>query len=165
MDKLTRSTFTILTLLIPAIVSAQDLVPATSEDLEMFDRQLLESARKGTAKESRKDKAGQAELKVAKDGSKDTMSTGKSGKGAKDNFGAIVSNEAKQLKEAGQDDKASFGDWVSSQRRQDKDKRPDAAGGGGDSQSASGPSASQADIKGAGRPNDPSSSGRGKKNK
>lgn len=147
MERMTRNTSWMMTLLMPAVVSAQDLVPATSEDLAQFDRQLLLSTQKGTDKEIRKDKTGQAGLKGSKDDRKNTTFTGKSGKGATENFGASISEEARQLNEASHDDRKEFGDWVSSQRRQDEDKRPDSTGASGGTQGSTAGSASQADVK------------------
>lgn len=78
-------------LLMTNVVMADDLVPATSEDIAQFDRQL--SARQN----------GKSEEKQAK--------------AKKENFGQLVQAEAKKLK--GSDQKSDFGKWVSSQRRRD----------------------------------------------
>lgn len=76
---------------------AQDLVPATSEDLQDFDRQIIKM------KESSK----------------------VSGKGsAKDNFGAVVKEEVRKLKDSTVDEKKKFGSWVSSQRKKTSQGQP-----------------------------------------
>lgn len=80
---------------------AQDLLPATSEDLQDFDRQITKM------KESSK----------------------VSGKGsAKDNFGAVVKEEARKLKDSSGDEKNKFGSWVSSQRKKTSQGQPSDAG-------------------------------------
>lgn len=98
--------YTIIFIYLAAIspkLLAQELVPATSEDIEEFDRQVAQQMqRDGKSK-------------------------------AKSDFGAQVADEAKKLKDAGQDDRKSFGKWVSSQRKKTDQGRPSAEGslGGG----------------------------------
>lgn len=73
-----------------------DLVPATSEDIQNFDEQVSEN---------------DAELDSSiMDG--------------KDNFGSAVSAEAKKLKDMSVEERQKMGQWVSGQRRKDADKRP-----------------------------------------
>lgn len=81
----------------PAV--AQTLIPATTEDINDFDRQVSEQL-----KRSKKDKA------------------------AKSAFGSQVSEEAKKLNEAGGDAKKEFGKWVSGERKKADQGRPSAAG-------------------------------------
>ena len=85
---------------------AQTLIPATSEDINDFDRQVSEQLKKSNVK---KDKS---------------------------NFGAVVSEEAKKLKDAGADKGKDFGKWVSGQRKNADQGRPSAQGSVGSENSA-----------------------------
>lgn len=95
---------TLLLVLLSSWASAQSLVPATSEDLNEFDQQISQSTRKNTEKE-------------------------KSGKAA--NFGALVSEKAKDLKTEELDQKKKMGQWVSEQRKKGAEKVPAANEGRG----------------------------------
>ena len=87
---------------------AEDLIPATSDDITDFDQQVstqveAESRSVGLREESnRADKAQKSKDKKAR----------------KENFGLIVSTEAKRLNDESADQKKEMGKWVSDQRRQ-----------------------------------------------
>src|SRR5687768_16185901 len=87
-------------------VLAQTLIPATSEDINAFDRQVAEQLSKSKSKSD------------------------------KSTFGAKVSEEAKRLKDAGADKGKEFGKWVSSQRKKADQGRPSAQGSAGSGNSA-----------------------------
>lgn len=91
---------------------ADELVPATSDDLSNFDEQVKNSTHiEASPKDSTKvDGKSSSHRKDDKD---------------KDNFGKIVSSEAKKLKDSDSDSKKGMGTWVSDQRRQDDKKHPD----------------------------------------
>ncbi|PWU20441.1 MAG: hypothetical protein C5B49_04290 [Bdellovibrio sp.] len=97
---------------------ASDLVPATSEDLKEFDAQLAGASR-------RMNPQPEASRPAA---SKPPQSPQHE---RKQNFGAIVSAEAKKLNDA-KDDRNDFGKWVSEQRRRDDQVRPSDAPDAGD---------------------------------
>jgi hypothetical protein len=78
---------------------AQDLVPATSEDMQEFDRQVA---------------------KQIKPKSKGNL-------GKPSNFGSQVSEEARKLKDASDDQGDNFGKWVSSQRKKSDQGEASAA--------------------------------------
>lgn len=90
-----------LVALIAQPVLAQTLIPATSEDISEFDRQVAEQIKKSAGSKSDK---------------------------AKTNFGSEISAEAKKLKDS--DQGKDFGKWVSGQRKKADQGRPSAAGGG-----------------------------------
>ena len=79
-------------------VSGQTLVPATTEDLREFDRQV--------ARRMKQQPANHAHAHSA--------------------FGAQVSEEARRLKDQGQDSQADFGNWVATQRGKSDQGRPSA---------------------------------------
>ena len=99
-----------------AALGADDLMPATSEDISAFDRQLsaLQQA-----------PATQAGLKEA-NGDKNRRDDGEDKK-PKENFGQTISAEANKLKDS--EKKKDFGKWVSGQRRRDDQNRPAEIGG------------------------------------
>lgn len=80
-------------------ISAQTLIPATSEDINEFDRQVSEQLQRSDTK-----------------------------KANSDNFGAKVSEEAKKLKDGNADKGKDFGKWVSGQRKKADQGRPSAQG-------------------------------------
>ena len=82
-------------------ISAQTLIPATSEDINDFDRQVSQ------------------QLQRANDAKQ---------KPKAENFGVKVKDEAKKLKDAGADKGKDFGKWVSSQRKKSDQGRPSAQG-------------------------------------
>ncbi len=82
-------------------ILAQTLIPATSEDINDFDRQVSQQLQR----------------------SKDSKAKPKA-----ENFGAKVSEEAKKLKDAGADKGKEFGKWVSGQRKKADQGRPSAQG-------------------------------------
>jgi hypothetical protein len=84
----------------------QDLVPATSEDIQEFDRQV--------AKQHKPDAA--AKTKAA-------------------TFGSQVSEEARKQKDVPKDQRGDFGQWVSDQRKKSDQGQAAAAGSVGDSDS------------------------------
>lgn len=81
---------------------AQELVPATSEDLQDFDRQV--SRLKHEAGPKRADRNDRQDL------------------------GAMIKDEATKLKDADKDDRRDFGKWVSGQRKKNVQGRPSAEG-------------------------------------
>lgn len=91
----------ILAALITQPVLAQTLIPATSEDINEFDRQISQQLKKSANGKSAKSKTG---------------------------FGSEISEEAKKLKDS--DQGKDFGKWVSGQRKKSEQGRPSAAGGG-----------------------------------
>lgn len=91
----------ILVILAAEPTLAQSLIPATSEDINDFDRKV------------------DAQLKKSKADSK------------KSNFGAEVSAEAKKLSDGSADQGREFGQWVSSQRKKEDQGRPSAQGSSG----------------------------------
>ncbi len=97
----------ILGAMIAQPISAQTLIPATSEDINEFDRQVSQQLQRS------KDKTNKPE-----------------------NFGAKVSDEAKKLKDAGADKGKDFGKWVSSQRKKADQGRPSAQGSVGSENAA-----------------------------
>ncbi len=85
-------------------IQAQTLVPATSEDIEQFDRQLAEQAKRQQA-----EPAGRVSAQ----------------------FGEEVANEAKKLKDASLDQRKEFGKKIRDQRRSSEAGRSsDPANGG-----------------------------------
>jgi hypothetical protein len=96
MNKTLLSTL-LLTAFVVQPLMAQDLVPATSEDLKEFDRQVAKQAKP-----------------------KDAAAKGS-------NFGALVSEEARKLKDAGDDQGSDFGKWVSGQRKKSDQGQAGAA--------------------------------------
>lgn len=101
---------TIMNILLIVMISpfaiAQSLVPATSEDLAAFDQQISNSAAQAP-------KVVKPERPVA---------TSKKGKAA--NFGSVVSQKAKELKNESQSSKKQMGPWVSEQRKKDNESIP-----------------------------------------
>jgi hypothetical protein len=129
---------TVFCILLGAVVAhAQDMVPATSEDIDQFDQQLSRQM-SDTAR-----------------GSKD-----------KSRFGQTVSDEAKKQKDADSEKKKNFGKWVSGQRRKNDDGRPDAAGSAAARESSGKDSSDSSDVRGSAPGNSDSagSHGRGKGN-
>jgi hypothetical protein len=92
-------------------VFADDLVPATSDDVADFDRQVATHESGGVANTSTETQGKSADHRKDADHSKNDKSA------QKDNFGAIVSAEAHRLKEEGLNGKQKMGPWVSGQRR------------------------------------------------
>ena len=90
------------------LASAQDLVPATSEDIDMFDRQLQEQKEKTEQGDKAKEKKAKA-----------------------DNFGQLVREEAQKLKDE-ESKKGGLGAFVKEQRRNER------AGGGAESSNGKG---------------------------
>jgi hypothetical protein len=84
---------TIFIILFGQTLFAQSLVPATSDDLNDFDRQI---------------------------------SKAQSSKNTKENFGAVVSDEAKSLKNSDLNKKKAMGKWVSDQKSKEDQKVPSA---------------------------------------
>ena len=85
------------------MASAEVLVPATTDDQKNFDQQVVAPAPVAQTEDT-----------------KDADSGGKSKKdkkAKKENFGALVSAEAKKLKDESKDDRKGMGKWVSEQRR------------------------------------------------
>lgn len=93
-------------------VIAQTLIPATSEDISEFDRQIANQLKRSGGR-----KADQ--------------------KASKSSFGSQVSEEAKKLKDS--DQAKDFGKWVSGQRKKSDQGRPTADGGNGTGKSSSAP--------------------------
>jgi len=97
-----------LSLLVSTQTYAEDdLVPATSEDIEKFDDSVAEKAEKA---------------EKVKDPKKDR----------KENFGSKVSEEAHRMKELPKEERTGMGKWVSGQRRQNGDKKDSTMGAAGD---------------------------------
>ena len=119
--------------LMSSLAMAEDLVPATTDDVSNFDSQVANSARPPTNDDSSKDQGKSADHRKDKKDKKD-----------KSNFGMIVSAEAKKLKDSDQDKRKGMGKWVSNQRRQDDKKRPDAAVNPGSGASGNGSTNSDA---------------------
>lgn len=82
---------------------AQSLVPATSDDLSDFDKQISQAQESQNPPPAKKEQ---------------------SAKKSKENFGAIVSDEAKTLKNSELDKKKSMGQWVSEQKSKEDQKVP-----------------------------------------
>jgi len=80
-------------------IFAQELVPATSEDIAEFDRQVAKQLERAGAKSQQN-----AE------------------------FGKQVSEEAKKLKNQTPEERKNFGKWVSDQRKKKDQGRPSAEG-------------------------------------
>jgi hypothetical protein len=94
----------------------QSLVPATTDDLTEFDQQISKDSNK------------------TPEATKDQKSSGSHAKKSKNpNFGALVSQEAKDLKKSDGDQKKKMGQWVSEQRRNDDQKVPAESAGKGQS--------------------------------
>ena len=104
---------------------ADELVPATSDDISNFDNQIKNSVKSSTKVEGK-------------------SSNQRNNKKPKDNFGALVSAEAKNFKDANSEAKKGMGTWVSDQRRQDDQKRPEAVSNPGSGTSGSGDANSDA---------------------
>jgi hypothetical protein len=115
---------------------ADDLIPATSDDITDFDQQV------STQVESESRSVGlREEAKHA-----DKAQKSKDKKVRKENFGLIVSTEAKRLNEESGDKKKEMGKWVSEQRRQNAK----SSGGSSAGSNAGGvTNASSADAKNA----------------
>jgi hypothetical protein len=103
----------LITLLMGPCAFAQSLVPATSEDLAAFDEQISNSSAK--APESPKPEHPAVPVKKSKTA----------------NFGSVVSQKAKELKNEPQADRKKMGQWVSEQRQKDDEKVPASAQGKG----------------------------------
>lgn len=94
-------------LLITCSVNADELVPATSEDVSDFERIVTNQAiLEAKALHPRADQATKAPPK-------------ETSKIRKENFGSLVSIEAKRLNDESGDRKKDMGKWVSEQRRRD----------------------------------------------
>lgn len=87
---------TVSMLLTAPAFAQDDLVPATSEDIQSFDDQVADS----------------------------DVVTDAPTKERKENFGSAVSAEARKLKDMSPEERKKMGQWVSEQRRKDADKRP-----------------------------------------
>ena len=104
--KMILSTIVSLFLALPGY--AEDLIPATSDDITDFDQRV------STQVESESRSVGlREEAKHA-----DKAQKSKDKKARKENFGLIVSTEAKRLNDESSDKKKEMGKWVSEQRRQ-----------------------------------------------
>lgn len=99
---------------------ADDLIPATSDDITDFDKKVIEDINsdiKGKSLEHRKDHV-----------TKSDDSKNKDKKERKQNFGLIVSTEAHRLNEESGDKKKQMGKWVSEQRRQSSSSATNGVG-------------------------------------
>ena len=85
-------------------VLAQELVPATSEDQEIFNQQLEQAEKQN------------AELKAKRGEAAGATSV----ENRKANFGKIVSAEAKKLKDSGADSKKGIGSAISNLKRKNQ---------------------------------------------
>ncbi len=126
---------------------ADDLVPATTDDINNFDNQLGDTQTAQTSDDPTADDStqnGDDSDKGKKYGhhKDDRENKGKKehkNHERKDNFGAIVSAEAKKLKDLPKDQRKDMGKWVSEQRR--KNDHSKGAGGSvtpGDNNSTNG---------------------------
>jgi hypothetical protein len=95
--------FRFIILLTCQAAMAQELVPATSEDLQDFDRQVSRLKQEAAAKRAG-DRPDRSDL------------------------GAMIKDEATKLKDADKDDRKDFGKWVSGQRKKNVQGRPTAEG-------------------------------------
>jgi hypothetical protein len=93
---------------------ADELVPATSDDLKDFDQQVAKS-QEAPRKDGEHRQSGDASKKEAKL--------------KKESLGSLVSAEAKKLKDESMDQRKEMGQWVSNQRR--KNSQPDSNEPGG----------------------------------
>lgn len=114
---------------------AEELVPATSEDLQEFDQQVSKS----NAEDSKAKEMAQRSI----DPRKDAALSMKEKKARKENFGAVVSTEAKKLRDESVDKRKEMGSWVSSQRR----KSGQEEAGSGEQHGNSGAAASSRDSR------------------
>ncbi len=108
-------------LLISQIAYADDLVPATSEDQDAFSEQL-----------DRAEKLN-AEIKAKRSGTE----TAEAAKSRKENFGQLVSVEAKKLKDATLDGKKGMGSAISTLKRKNKTQAPVVDNSSADSNASS----------------------------
>jgi hypothetical protein len=115
---------------------AQSLVPATSDDLSDFDQQLSKIESK------KSDSSAAASTKKPKNS----------------NFGATVSQKAKDLKKEDLEQKKKMGQWVRDQRSQDDEKTP--ANSQGKGQGAANSNSSNKDA----RTSSPANNDRGNSN-
>ncbi|MBL7669752.1 MAG: hypothetical protein JNM39_04645 [Bdellovibrionaceae bacterium] len=116
-------------LLITCSVNADELVPATSEDVSDFEVLVTNQALSETkALQPRPDHPSKGPMKETP---KETT------KLRKENFGLIVSTEAKRLKEPSGEDKRGMGQWVSEQRRNDRHRGDSVTAGSGSGSSGS----------------------------
>ena len=95
---------------------AQDVVPATTEDVQNFDEKVAETPDQEDPEEVTGDK-----VKKEKKEKKDK-------KEKKENFGKIVSEEAHRMKTLPKEERHKMGPWVSAQRRKDSAKKSDVSG-------------------------------------
>jgi hypothetical protein len=134
-----RNMLTILVAMTLALPGwADDLIPATSDDIADFDKKVSENLNSDVENinvEKNKDKN--------KDKNNDKS---KDKKERKQNFGLIVSTEAHRLNEESGDQKKQMGKWVSDQRRQNSGG---AANGGANGNSGGNGSSMSADAKNA----------------
>lgn len=96
----------------------QSLVPATSEDLGEFDRQIQEAQMK---------RPPEVPSKAAAATEKSESSAQAKEKKPKSNFGTLVSQEAKKMKESDPNQRRGMGQWVREQRRQNEVQNPSAS--------------------------------------
>ena len=120
-------------LLITCSVNADELVPATSDDVSDFEvlvtNQALSEAK---ALHPRPDHPSKGPGKeTIKETIKETT------KLRKENFGLVVSTEAKRLKESSGEDRRGMGQWVSEQRRKDRHHGDSVTDGSGSGSSGS----------------------------
>jgi len=128
---------TLLLISLGQFALAQSLIPATSEDLSDFDQQISKSESK---------KAESTAVIPTK-------------KPKNSNFGATVSQKAKDLKNEALDQKKKMGKWVSDQRAKDDEKIPANAQGKGHGVGKSNSSSKDA------RTSSPANNDRGNSNK
>jgi hypothetical protein len=122
-----------LVLFLGHMAHAEDLVPATTDDVKQFDQQVSTAKADDPAKDAKDPKSEGQSADHRKDA--EHRHHGKKDKAPKDNFGAVVSAEAKKLKDESVDQRKEMGKFVSSQRRKNAQNQGKAEheGSSGDS--------------------------------